>query len=664
MLCLPLNHTQQGCGADAALVTASGLASGYTSNNGNKSLASSSTFATPPAPLVLSASSFPSSSASTANPLYSIAYPQTLPLPLPHSYQQHSHHINHLPHHHPQHSRSHSHSNLNHMYASFDSLPTPSSGTPGVMPSIRSWHHHHHQQQQQPSSNVAPVPLILDSLAANKVNMVENLVDTAALIIESIWPSPSLSAQFSLKTPVIPLHIFVKETLRRSRTTLSTLQLALYYIYRVRSQVLAAQERIRLDQIQHFQQHMTALQHGLPPSPCISLDSLSESDIRNTDYFNAINKPSLPLTPPGSNNTTPPSLSPLSHTSNASASPVLAKSEPVGCGRRMFLAALILASKFQQDRTYSNKAWSKISGLPVSEINLNEIAFLALIDYRLFVSQSVFQKWVVVLTEKGKFKERATITRSNNHYAADLCVPSVTHSSPIPRRNSSHISLPSRMSSCITPLSLAQRQDSFNSSSSSSSTPLPSFSVLTGPHQHQQQPAAGISQPSFLNNGPFQLGSAQTEIPLGKSGQSGLFEPEVLPRQQQGMGSYMTHRWVEAQRREFLRNRVQATLPRLPLTSSPVSELDASNGARLTMNATGSDPMWCKSAGASQRQALHAKLAEMKPDFLPSPATSFSPMGMQSMAGSKRRMTESDDVDAERELKCQRRLSVAFLVDL
>lgn len=74
--------------------------------------------------------------------------------------------------------------------------------------------------------------------------------------------------------------------------------------------------------------------------------------------------------------------------------------------------------------------------------------------------------------------------------------------------------------------------------------------------------------------------------------------------------------------------------------------------------------MWCKSAGASQRQALHAKLAEMKPDFLPSPATSFSPMGMQSMASSKRRMTESDDVDAERELKCQRRLSVAFLVDL
>ncbi|KAF8928226.1 hypothetical protein BGZ47_001754 [Haplosporangium gracile] len=655
-----MNHTQQGCGADTALVTASGLAPDYIFTTNNKSLASSSTFATPSAPLVLSASSFPSSSASIANPLYSIAYPQAVPrpLPLPHSHQQHSHHNSHP------HPHQHPHSNLNHMYTSFDSFPTPSSGIPGAMPSIRSWHHQQQQQQKQPSSTVAPVPLILDSLAANKVNMVENLVDTAALIIESIWPSPSLSAQFALKTPVIPLHIFVKETLRRSRTTLSTLQLALYYIYRVRSQVLAAQERIRLDQIQHFQQHMTALQHGLPPSPCISLDSLSESDVRHTDYFNAINRPTLPLTPPGSNNTTPPSLSPLSHTSSASTSPVLAKSEPVGCGRRMFLAALILASKFQQDRTYSNKAWSKISGLPVSEINLNEIAFLALIDYRLFVSQSVFQKWVVVLTEKGKFKERATIARSNSHYVADLCVPSVTHPSPSPRRNSSHISLPSRMSSCITPLSLTQRQDSFHSSSSSSSTPLPSFSVLAGHHQHRQRPAAGIPQSSFLNNQPFQFGPAQTEIPMGKSGQSGLFEPEALPRQQQGMGSYMTHRWVEAQRREFLRNRVQATLPRLPLVSSPVSELDASNGARFPLNASGSDPMWCKSTGTPQRQTLHSKLAEMKPDFLPSPATSFSPMGMQSMAGSKRRMTESDDVDAERELKCQRRLSVAFLVDL
>ncbi|KAF9922554.1 hypothetical protein FBU30_007321 [Linnemannia zychae] len=501
--------------------------------------------------------------------------------------------------------------------------------------------------------------------------MVENLVDTAALIIESIWPSPSLNAQFSLKTPVIPLHIFVKETLRRSRTTLSTLQLALYYIYRVRSQVLAAQERIRLDQIQYFQQHMTAMQHGLPPSPSISLDSLSEADIRQSDYFNAMTnkpKPALPLTPPGSNSTTPNAnanaLSPLSQTSTASTSPVLAKSEPVGCGRRMFLAALILASKFQQDRTYSNKAWSKISGLSVSEINLNEIAFLTLIDYRLFVSQSVFQKWVVVLTEKGKFKERANLVRSHTtHYASDLCV---ARPSSVPRRNSSHVPLSSRVSYMATS-SLAQRQDSFNSLSSSSSSsplPLPSFTVLTG-HHHQHQ-LTSQCQASFIGNS-FQFGSTPTESPLGKSsrGQSSLFGSEALPRQQQGMGSYMTHRWVEAQRREFLRNRAQTHLPPMPFVSSPITESDALKGARFTMNATGSDPMWGKSSSllscASQRQTIHTKLAEMNPEFLPSPAASFSPAAV---AGTKRHMNDSEDADTERELKCQRRLSVAFLVDL
>ena len=33
------------------------------------------------------------------------------------------------------------------------------------------------------------------------------------------------------------------------------------------------------------------------------------------------------------------------------------------CGRRMFLSALILASKYLQDRNYSTRAWGKISGL-------------------------------------------------------------------------------------------------------------------------------------------------------------------------------------------------------------------------------------------------------------------------------------------------------------
>ncbi|GLI79307.1 PHO85 cyclin-5 [Penicillium ochrochloron] len=41
------------------------------------------------------------------------------------------------------------------------------------------------------------------------------------------------------------------------------------------------------------------------------------------------------------------------------------------CGRRMFLTALILASKYLQDHSYSALEWSLISGFNTSEINRN-----------------------------------------------------------------------------------------------------------------------------------------------------------------------------------------------------------------------------------------------------------------------------------------------------
>lgn len=67
------------------------------------------------------------------------------------------------------------------------------------------------------------------------------------------------------------------------------------------------------------------------------------------------------------------------------------------CGRRMFLAALILASKYLQDRNYSARAWSKISGLNTHEINQNEIAFLIAVDWKLHIADEVFQRWTEVV---------------------------------------------------------------------------------------------------------------------------------------------------------------------------------------------------------------------------------------------------------------------------
>ncbi|KAL6414066.1 cyclin [Ilyonectria robusta] len=67
------------------------------------------------------------------------------------------------------------------------------------------------------------------------------------------------------------------------------------------------------------------------------------------------------------------------------------------CGRRMFLATLILASKYLQDRNYSARAWSKISGLTTQEINQNELAFLLAVDWKLHITDNVFQRWTEIV---------------------------------------------------------------------------------------------------------------------------------------------------------------------------------------------------------------------------------------------------------------------------
>ena len=72
-------------------------------------------------------------------------------------------------------------------------------------------------------------------------------------------------------------------------------------------------------------------------------------------------------------------------------------SDPATCGRRMFLASLIVASKYLQDRNYANNAWSKICGLPVREINEIERRFLKLIDYNLFIGEERYNRWSSLL---------------------------------------------------------------------------------------------------------------------------------------------------------------------------------------------------------------------------------------------------------------------------
>jgi len=69
------------------------------------------------------------------------------------------------------------------------------------------------------------------------------------------------------------------------------------------------------------------------------------------------------------------------------------------CGRRTFLAALILASKYIQDRNYSAQAWGKITNLPVKEINSNEWKLFQLLDFDLHLPLEKYHEWCGKVSE-------------------------------------------------------------------------------------------------------------------------------------------------------------------------------------------------------------------------------------------------------------------------
>ena len=90
------------------------------------------------------------------------------------------------------------------------------------------------------------------------------------------------------------------------------------------------------------------------------------------------------------------------------------------CGRRMFLAALMLASKYLQDRNHSARAWSRICGLRIREINENETAYLKCIDHNLHIKKDVFENWSrIVLTLSKLSKLNAMVSEAEKLTASD-----------------------------------------------------------------------------------------------------------------------------------------------------------------------------------------------------------------------------------------------------
>lgn len=191
----------------------------------------------------------------------------------------------------------------------------------------RKQQHFHEQQKSYVSALVGKLYLVL-----RYAQSLTSLTDVTVQVIASIWPNSISSPSSGNNKPIADLNTFLHHILKHSRTTHSTLQLAIFYLFRIRSRV---QEK------------------------------------RNDDVY-------------------------------------------VSCGRRMFLAALISAHKYLQDKTYKNSAWSKVSGLNVQEINHAEKVMLQLLDYRLYVKKDTYDQWIMMLQTHLKVNPTTAVTTATS----------------------------------------------------------------------------------------------------------------------------------------------------------------------------------------------------------------------------------------------------------
>lgn len=239
----------------------------------------------------------------------------------------------------------------------------------------------------------------------------------------------------------LPLHIFIRETLRRSRTSCSTLQAALLYCLRSAPAV----RRTRL--------HIAHLRLQVYRTDPAAVEQIHDS---------------------------------------------------LCCPRRNFLAAVMVASKFLQDKNFSNRAWSKLTGLPIKELGNVERGFLGAIGWDLNIKPNEWDSWTRKLaqarlsgdrhgndTAEASSSANANALQSKSHTAAAAAVPTP----PLP--------------SAVAQLRTARSRDDYTQSSCSShggansSCPTPTPSTPTASNAPSIRPSRVLLARSQSDDAPF-----------------------------------------------------------------------------------------------------------------------------------------------------------------
>ncbi|KAG0269508.1 hypothetical protein DFQ27_003195 [Actinomortierella ambigua] len=179
-----------------------------------------------------------------------------------------------------------------------------------------------------------------------------------------------------------------------------------------------------------------------------------------------------------------------------------------GAEYRFFTGALILANKFLDDNTFTNKTWAEITGMKMVDVNHLEMQFLNGIDFRLFTSPEEYQEWLSALTHFA-----------SKHLPALSTVPS--HSQPLPAHQHPHPAYQQQPAPLPSQQPTASHHGYGGQHQSHHSTQMrtPISPVDWAPHHSHSHPSAGQDA--------YELGSY-----AGQSGSNRSGYPEHPPHPQ------------------------------------------------------------------------------------------------------------------------------------
>ncbi|EJF55937.1 hypothetical protein DICSQDRAFT_94236 [Dichomitus squalens LYAD-421 SS1] len=198
-----------------------------------------------------------------------------------------------------------------------------------------------------------------------------------------------------------------------------------------------------------------------------------------------------------------------------------------GSEYRVAIAALMLANKFVDDNTYTNKTWSEVSGIELGEVNRMEREFLLGLDFDLYVNKATYESWLKFLTGLVMNKEK-----DSKRWQRARCPARASHLHRPPCHRHAHLT-PSRA-----PSHRARSTSPRRASICAVSHPVPAH--YTPQHTHYAQytpPPPSYAASPASTDGPLRSKrtAADAFSPTSASFSVAQLPPAQVPRRMHGL---------------------------------------------------------------------------------------------------------------------------------